>query len=622
MPDPLDPFAAHLQRAQDLFQAGEVVAAGQIWQAVLRKDPTHAGARACLIHVKNWLDERQKAGVPVALPPPSQAPVELSSIPTSGPMVALAPAPSPAPAPAPLAAPAPPPPSPPALAPEPAPPPPPQAEVEPRASVRDKAEELDIDQLLRQGCTLYDMDQIEDAMARWEQILEVEPHHPLALEYVASGRQELARRAVQASPLPPPPPPPQPPQPPQELALGDTGGEDILEARLFSLLQEGLERFDHGDITAAKVKWREMLALDPDNEDAKAYLSMADRDSGALAAHEDPNHSSGTGTYHISQLGAKPMNAEALEQKCRQGERLMRLKRLEQAIFNFELVLAHDPGHLRASRGIEQAKALLAEQPPEAPSEPPATVTPPASITAPGAPVRSGPALPESVSGITRDYPWLKSPMVLGGAAGLLVLGVAGYFYLHQVQMDRKLSADRESFAAEALAQVSHGNQPVDILETPAAIRREAEQAIGDDPVRAYHRAKELLRLDPSDASAAQLLDRARLALTEGQTKQAFLADFQKHIQQGDLESAEQDMDGLLRATPDDPALIQKASRLYLVLAQLQASKERWSDAQDALQKGRALNPTDHAWQGRLKLLEKIPAQPKPERPGWIAFLG
>jgi len=140
--------------------------------------------------------------------------------------------------------------------------------------------------------------------------------------------------------------------------------------------------------------------------------------------------------------------------------------------------------------------------------------------------------------------------------------------------------------------------------------------------VRAYHRAKEFLRLNPSDIAAAQLLDRARVALNEGTPRTATLADYQKHLVQGDLESAEADVDALLRVKPDDGDLIQRASRLYLILAQMHASKERWAEAKDALRKGRALNPADQAWQGRIKLLEKIPKQPKDERSGWVAFLG
>ena len=46
-----DPFQAHLLRAASLFEAGDVVQAGQIWQAILKRDPTHQAARAGLYQV-------------------------------------------------------------------------------------------------------------------------------------------------------------------------------------------------------------------------------------------------------------------------------------------------------------------------------------------------------------------------------------------------------------------------------------------------------------------------------------------------------------------------------------------------------------------------------------------
>jgi tetratricopeptide (TPR) repeat protein len=405
-----------------------------------------------------------------------------------------------------------------------------------------------------------------------------------------------------------------------DFASEDTG-EGIFEGRLFALLQEGLQLYDKGNTEGAMAHWREMLSLDPDNEDAKAYLSMAQKDTSAISLKDAGR---GTGSFSIKAPG-KPMDAEALEQKCRQGERLMRLKRLEQAEFAFELVLAQEPQHERALRGLEQAKVLLSQRPQEVeegPARENVAVMPPAAVTGAGKPARSGLALPKQIVDLTRDYPWMKSKGVLGGAAVLLLAVIAGGFVFQQRRMEAKLASDRASFLGIAMAQVSRGNQIIDLSETPASIRTEAELALGDDPVRAYHRAKEFLRLNPGDLPAAQLLDRARVALGEGTPKSSTLAEYQKHLAQGDLESAETDIDALLRLQPDDADLMQRASRLYLMLAQIQASKERWAEAKDALRKGRALNPTDHAWQGRIRLLEKIPNQPKNERSGWIAFLG
>lgn len=624
MSEPQDPFAAHLQRAQDLFQAGEVIAAGQIWQAILRKNPTHAGARACLVHVKHWLDERQKAGDPVVLAAQNQGAVNLDEEPSPR-VTGARPAPPAVPVPAP-------PPAPVAAAPTVVlPPPPPPAPVEPvvpqAPQARAAAEDVDIDLLIRQGCTLFDMDQIEDALARWEEVLKVEPNHRLALEYVASARQELARQAARPEPEQQAEIPLAQAEPVaasasvEEFASEDTG-EGIFEGRLFSLLQQGLQRYDQGDTEAAMAHWREMLALDPDNEDAKAYLSMAQKDTSAIALKDVGTR--GTGSHGIKAPG-KPMDPEAMEQKCRQGERLMRLGRLEQAEYAFEAVLTQEPQHERALRGMEQVKSLLANRPPEVESESnpeSAAAMLPVAVTGPGQPTRGGLALPKPIADMTRDYPWLKSKGLWGGVAGVALLLLVGGIFFHQRQLDAKLASDRASFSAVALTQVARGNEAPDLSEPPATIRTEAELAVGDDPVRAYHRAKEFLRLNPSDSSAAQLLDRARAALTEGAPKPATLADYQKHLAQGDLESAEADIDALLRNNPDDGDLVQRASRLYLLLAQLQASKERWSEAKDVLRKGRALNPGDRAWQGRIKLLEKIPDQPKTERPGWIAFLG
>jgi hypothetical protein len=44
-----DPFAPHLRMADDLFAQGDIVKAGQIWQAILKQDPGHGEARAILV---------------------------------------------------------------------------------------------------------------------------------------------------------------------------------------------------------------------------------------------------------------------------------------------------------------------------------------------------------------------------------------------------------------------------------------------------------------------------------------------------------------------------------------------------------------------------------------------
>jgi tetratricopeptide (TPR) repeat protein len=52
---PPDPFQAHLNRATALFEAGDAVQAGQIWQAILKREPGHQAAREGLYRVKQFL---------------------------------------------------------------------------------------------------------------------------------------------------------------------------------------------------------------------------------------------------------------------------------------------------------------------------------------------------------------------------------------------------------------------------------------------------------------------------------------------------------------------------------------------------------------------------------------
>ena len=44
-----DTYESYLLQAEALFAEGEVVKAGQIWQAILKQQPTHAVARERLM---------------------------------------------------------------------------------------------------------------------------------------------------------------------------------------------------------------------------------------------------------------------------------------------------------------------------------------------------------------------------------------------------------------------------------------------------------------------------------------------------------------------------------------------------------------------------------------------
>jgi hypothetical protein len=229
--------------------------------------------------------------------------------------------------------------------------------------------------------------------------------------------------------------------------------------------------------------------------------------------------------------------------------------------------------------------------------------------------MRAGP----EVSTLIRDRAWWKrNPLILGAVAGF-VLGTL--LALWQVrQRDARLQQAVKSAREEALTPKPQGDTIADLLETPAAIRSEGESILNEDPVRAYHRALHLLRLNPSDPAGAQLLERAKAAMLTPPA--ANPADLQKQIAAGDLDAAALTAHHLLMAAPEDPVLIGRNLRLNAALAQAQAGRENWSEAREALRRCRALAPQDPAWQARLKLLDALQTMPKGERVAWITMLG
>jgi tetratricopeptide (TPR) repeat protein len=282
------------------------------------------------------------------------------------------------------------------------------------------------------------------------------------------------------------------------------------------------------------------------------------------------------------------------------------------------MVLLQDPENARAKAGLEQAQAgSSAAAAPEAPP-PPRTgtpVQPPAAVTAAAPAVRSGP----EVAALLKDAAWWKrNPLILGLAGGF-ILGSLLAFWQRQ-QKEARLQKAVEVARAAAMAPRTSTGRPVDLKESGTSVRNESESILQEDPVRAYHRALYLLKLEPANPLGAQLRERAKAAMAS--PPPATPAELQSQIQSGDLESAVQTLNKLLQANPEDPALMARAARLNAALAQSYAARENWSEAREALRRGRALFPEDLSWQGRLRLLDALQTMPKGERDPWIAMLG
>jgi len=247
-------------------------------------------------------------------------------------------------------------------------------------------------------------------------------------------------------------------------------------------------------------------------------------------------------------------------------------------------------------------------------------VLPPARLMVTKPISREGLDIQAPIARSARWLPNLTNPRTLRWVLGTVAV-VALLGFLHSLWRDRALKAAvraaRESAAAPAVQKA----QTAELTETPAAIRKEAEDCLGSDPLRAYLRAKTLVALEPTDATAAQHLEKAKagLALKEPAPDPDTYASL---LKEGNLEGAAKVMDALLRANPEDPELRARAARLHLARCADHATHGKWDAAREDLARGRALNPGQKIWLGRLYLLDRIKALPRAEQPAWIPLLG
>jgi tetratricopeptide (TPR) repeat protein len=491
------------------------------------------------------------------------------------------------------------------------------------AAVATGALNFNPERLLAEGCTLYDMGQTDDALKKWEQVLALDPDHALVRGYINGARQELGLPLLQTRATPVPV---RVELPPAE--------EDIDK-----LLREAVQLYDMGLTEEAISKWERVLVLEPQRQEIEGYLRQArlEVESSTSASSQTSAPSRATGP-----------ELEALELKLRQAEHLLSLQRHEEAAFTFQQALSLDPGNALALQGLErcrnpggrsasapdprQAQAPVltldaqgrismadVEESPASP-EPSQGVEPPAALLKATPAPRAGLSLPDRFRGAVERWPWLKNPRILAIGGGSLLLLAVGFGIVHSHRKDQDLKEEVRAARAAALAPVAQQAQAPDLAESPASIRQEAETSLATDPLRAYLRAETLLGLNPGDSAGAQLLEKARLGLAGGVTG-ASLPEFQKHLQNGDLEAALKVIDALLRAQPDNADLRARAGRLQLTLCFNHAGQAKWDEAREDLLRGRALFPGDKTWQARLKLLDHVKTLPKNEQPSWIPLL-
>ena len=459
---------------------------------------------------------------------------------------------------------------------------------------------------LNRAASLFDLGDIVQAGQIWQAILKRDPGHQAARAGLYKVKVCFDARATQDGMTPPvapiaepsatgkhpnlaAPPPPEPEGPPPEVAPAISPATEEDDTRVEVLIREGVQLYDMGMLPEAMGKWRGAQALEPGNQNAAEYLAMAERDQQeeAEAALRRPT--------------PKPVPAPAPmatpTPRAPQPPIVLKLER-----------------DLPSVVPVQPPASLT--QDPEAPR---GAAIPPRALTTRAAPARDGLKVPGALNSLSLP-PWLNTPLRFGlAAAGALVV-LTTLFLLRGFQREHALKAAVLAAKADALKPVARQVEVAVLAETPEAIRHEAENAMGDDPLLAYLRAQECLRLDPADTKAAHLVEQARTGLAA--KAHATREGFEKSLKSGELEAAHTAILGLLCQSPDDAELRAKARIVSLALAQHFATKERFGDAKECLCLVRALYPQETVWQGKLRLLEAIQGLPKADRAGWIAMLG
>lgn len=668
-----DPYEPYLRQADQLYAGGDIIKAGQIWQAILKKVPGHGEAMAGLRKVKLHFDARatQEGAQPPAAPRPTET--QEAQLPVPRPAEVRV------------------------------------SEAEAPTSTRSglPGGDPEISDLLNQGCVLYDAGHLEDARKRWERILLKDPDHAMARGYINMARKALDMPLLRADGSPdqgttgrftaedmPVRPQVSDPEPVPQVA-----STEDMEA----LLRQGCTLFDMGQVEEALAKWNRVLAQDPSNRRAWEYAQEAHRQLGlnplppldaepqtdhplhggdasnrldraveaavqlfdmgmveeAIARwrevlDEDPTHAGARGYLEMAQRGGDatanspdltstaalpkpPEDPEMLRNLLHTAGILLKAQRYPEAVEAFHRVLSLSPDHAGALQGLQQARAftqaealereaLAAPLPPPPPPEPePAEAEveaqPPAAVVTPvPAPVqRQGLTAPRAVQGLNLPEA-LKSPKVqVAVAAGVLVLIVAA-FGIHAWRREVRLAGDRSDALRTATAEATREAKLVPLEIGATQLKQEAQASLPDDPLAAYCLAQQALRLQPEEAALAALVSQAKGLLAARPVGE--VEDPEALLQKGDLEAALKASLARLAQAPDDQDLRHRAGRLCLAMAQLYAGKERWGDARDVLKTGRALFPSERIWRARLLLLDQIQALPKADRPAWISFLG
>jgi tetratricopeptide (TPR) repeat protein len=154
---------------------------------------------------------------------------------------------------------------------------------------------------------------------------------------------------------------------------------DSNEEVVARLLREGLNHYGTGDVRQAVQCWRDVLAIEPDHEEARDYLETAgafddledgpddggvEGEAGAVETEEES-----AGTVEYGMLGedeqkeeAHPEDASPIDVLARDAMTLFRGGDLEAALDVFEDVASRDPARIEVQSYIETLRSRLVKK--------------------------------------------------------------------------------------------------------------------------------------------------------------------------------------------------------------------------------------------------------------------
>jgi tetratricopeptide (TPR) repeat protein len=547
-------LAEFLKQASDFFDVGEVVKAGQIWQAILKRDSSIAEAKSGLLKVRAALSKGEGS---IAKPP-----------------------------------------------------------AQPKAAAP-QAADGSVERFLQEGCSLYDSGALLGALDAWEKVLAIDPGHYLALSYTRGVRKELGLPINDDSSVPQntdslPETPVAPSQQPQGEPIVQDVAHSVHQEKIVSLVERGSQLYKVGNLGSAIETWESVLALDPDNVLAKGYLTTARIDMKDRSVDN-------AAPFPTAEVG--PSHTDAL------------FISLDQS--NPRAIMPSDGQQFQKSGGLQQSEPFERSSQIDVPigSGPPfATIRPvagikkniatqmPSLITSKHEPKRQGPAFSKEIKKLPL-LSRLASPLSFIITFGIILLLAAGVFWFISAKKDALLRATQAAIKEGAIKNAHQSIKIINLSLTTEELKSQARAALGNNPLRAYMLVQEVIALDPTDSSAAKLLDQAQQTMTT-MPRAGTDADFNRLMAGANLDGAAALLEARLRQNPNNIRIREDLARLCLLQARSHIKQDNWNGARSRLLMGAALFPKDPTWQARLKLLEHLQSIPREEQQRWTELLG